>query len=63
MTLLHAAAFVNKPKALEKLIKLGLNLNKQDEEGKTALIIAATRKSKQAIKMLIEHGADQEIKD
>ena len=48
---------------INKLIKLGIDVNAQDKEGWTALHFAAQRQSVPAVKALLIAGADIEIKD
>jgi len=42
---------------LEYLLSLGLDVNKQDENGYTALMIAACEKNKTKLQLLFEYGA------
>ena len=46
--------------AIKLLIRLGVDINACDEDGETALSIAATLRSPEIMKLLIEHGADLE---
>jgi len=49
--------------AIRMLLDLGLNPNDQDKEGRTALMGAAMKGRVDAIRVLVEHGADLNIRD
>ena len=49
--------------AAEQLIRRGAGVNKQDNDGITALMEAASIRSADLVGMLLTHGADVEIKD
>jgi uncharacterized protein len=49
--------------AIRMLLDLGLNPNDQDKEGRTPLMGAAMKGRVDAIRVLVEHGADLNIRD
>jgi len=51
------------PEILKLLIDHGYNLNKQDQQGKTALHVFARNGNLECVKQLLDHGADPEIRD
>ncbi|KAK5644313.1 hypothetical protein RI129_005613 [Pyrocoelia pectoralis] len=51
----HAVTF---PTLIEDLLKLGLDINKEDNNGNTPLMVAIERQSDLMIKLLITNGAD-----
>ena len=61
-TALMAAAKFGQTESIEKLIKLGANVNHQNNIGYTASIMAIQCNQIKALKILIEHGADKDLK-
>lgn len=55
---LHAAAHVGNVERIKELIEQGVDLEEQDEFGRTAVHIAAFGSQKEATKILVENGAD-----
>ena len=51
----------NKISILDYLLKKGMNVNVRNERGVTALAIAITRGQAEAVKLLLENGADPNI--
>lgn len=49
--------------AIELLVKYGVHLNAQDKGGVTALHMAVRDRNVQAVRALLEHGADPDIED
>lgn len=62
-TPLKNAVYYNRDIILKKLIKFGTNVNFPDSNNKTPLIIAAEENKLDALQILIEAGADWNIKD
>jgi hypothetical protein len=61
---LLAAAHVNDVKAVRTLLDAGANVNAADAYGNTALMLAAEVRSKgDVVKLLLERGADADIRD
>ena len=58
-----SASFRNQLRSLDLLIGAGANLEARDEEGTTALILAARAGKAEAIEWLLDHGADIHAKD
>lgn len=59
-TPLHQA--VNQPETLKVLLEHSADVNAQDNEGKTALHLAAFVHNKRSIRILLSHGANKAIK-
>ncbi len=57
------AAIDGNVEVVKKLVAKGANLDKQDNDGNTALIIAAQEEHIEVAKQLIEAGANLDIKD
>ena len=57
------AVLNNDANEVERLIRAGANIDKQDEEKCSALILASTRGYKECVEKLIEGGADIDIKN
>ncbi|MGK5088606.1 ankyrin repeat domain-containing protein [Bdellovibrionota bacterium FG-2] len=51
------------PKVVELLLNAGANINHQNIHGMTALMIAAKHGRFEVVKILIEHKADERLKD
>ena len=47
---------------IQQLIKSGANVNQQDSDGRTAFMLAANKQSAEVIKILIDAGADIDLK-
>ena len=62
-TLLHVAAKNKNMKVLKRVLSLGLDINHQDQCGHTPLMDAVLNGTKEAIKILLDHGADTIIRD
>lgn len=60
---LHAAAAIGDIAEIEKLIKEGENLNLQDSNSRTPLIVAAYRKHHDAVRALLRLGANPNARD
>ena len=61
---LHTAESHDKEKLVRLLIDKGWNVNQKDEEGNTPLLLAAGyRKEKNIVKLLLENGADPDVKN
>lgn len=59
---LHNTSAVGKAEVLELLLTHGANINLQNKDGETALIVAIKNKQTQAVKYLIEKGADVNLR-
>lgn len=55
-TLLHTAAFSGHPEIIRKIINSGIDINAIDEDGNTALHLAANNIKDKAVKVIIENG-------
>src|SRR5262245_51433431 len=55
---LHAAAASGSVVEIDRLVKLGADLNARDGNGRTPMMVAAYRQDDAAVKALIEAGAD-----
>jgi ankyrin repeat protein len=55
---LMAAALMNRPTVIGKLLSEGLDVNTKDRDGDIALAYAASWGHIEVVKMLIAHGAD-----
>ena len=65
-TALHYAVFnphTKQPEIFDLLLKTGINVNVQDNDGKTPLHHACEAGKAKAIRWLIKHGADENAKD
>ncbi len=62
-TTLHHAMYANNPEIVELLIKRKAPLNVIDSNGSTPLMIAVNRGSDEIAQLLIDNGADPDIKD
>ncbi|MBF0238336.1 MAG: ankyrin repeat domain-containing protein [SAR324 cluster bacterium] len=61
--LLHHAVYHQNIEVLQVLVQRGLDLNRQDEEGETPLMIAARKNHKAAANYLMRHGAKLDLKN
>src|SRR5690242_5844943 len=61
-TPLHVAAYCNKPEIVKFLVSKGANLNKQDRNQDSPLIIATRYGREGVVKILLEAKADATIK-
>jgi ankyrin repeat protein len=59
-TQLHSACLNHKFELVNELIKKGININKQDADGQTALYLA---KNKEIIKILLAAGANPDLQE
>eukprot|EP00057_Strongylocentrotus_purpuratus_P024784 XP_011679258.1 PREDICTED: serine/threonine-protein phosphatase 6 regulatory ankyrin repeat subunit B-like [Strongylocentrotus purpuratus] len=57
---IHEAVLRGNLKAVERLLKIGLNINQTDQNGDTPLHIAVQTGLEDVIEYLINHGADVE---
>lgn len=57
-TLLHTAAFAGNPYFIKKIIDAGVEVNAVDMDGNTALHLATCNLKDQAVKLLLENGAE-----
>ena len=48
---------------LEKTMKKGIEINRQDENGNSLLFLAASQKKYEAIKFLLNNGADRYLEN
>lgn len=63
-TPLHALAYKSKDlKVLEYFISKGIDVNKQDKDGKSALVYSIANKNNDVLKFLLQQGADLSVKD
>ncbi|HXK50025.1 MAG TPA: ankyrin repeat domain-containing protein [Clostridiales bacterium] len=62
-TILHQAMYANNPEIVELLIKRKAPLNVIDSNGSTPLMIAVNRGSVDIAQLLLNNGADPDIKD
>lgn len=60
---LHACARFNRLEELRGFIANGVNVNEKDESDTTALLYAIAYKNREAIAVLLEHGADVAVQD
>jgi ankyrin repeat protein len=60
---LHAAAMAGDLVALEAAIASGAALDAQDERGRTAVMAATAARQTQAVRVLLDAGADVDIRD
>jgi ankyrin repeat protein len=60
---LHQATEQQDTEQVKKIIKDGMDLNEQDSQGRTPLMIAAYNEDYDTAKVLIEEGADVNIQD
>ena len=61
-TPLHSAAFVGNTLIGQFLISKGININAVDKDNTTPLHIAVGKQHKEFVKLLVENGADKNIK-
>lgn len=61
VTPLHIAAFNGNIRLIRLLIENGADVNAVDEMGRTPLKMARSRFNKEAEKILLEHGAKEEV--
>ncbi len=62
-TFLHWYAIEGEPKVVEKIINLGFDVNTQNEFGNTPLMECALIEKWEIVELLIENGADPEIRN
>lgn len=62
---LHHACYCEKPNApvVELLVAAGSDVNAVDDQGYTALIVAAKKEQTEIVSSLLAHGADRSIKN
>lgn len=60
--LLHVASYGGQVAIIDEMIKQGLDVNSKDGNGDTPLILAAAYGRKNAVKYLLQRGADPSIK-
>ena len=60
---LHRAAVLGTSGLITELLKLKASIDSQDEEGNTALMLAVAVTEVDAVKLLIEKGADINLKN
>lgn len=58
---LHYAATIADVPMMEKLVKLGANVNAQTPAGVTPLMMAARRPNREAVTFLLKHGAYRDV--
>lgn len=63
LTPLMHEAFYGEDATVKLLLDLGANINARDNEGNTALILAARRRDLEIIGLVLEHGADPKMKN
>jgi uncharacterized protein len=59
---IHQAAKNGNVAAIQKFINSGIEVNSKDENGQTPLFLAASYGQTEAIKLLLSHGADVNVK-
>jgi len=62
-TLMHSAALANQVEMLGRLHALGLEIDAQDNKGRTPLALAAMKGAEGSVEWLVENGADPAICD
>lgn len=62
---LHHACYCEKPNAqvVELLVAAGSDVNAVDDQGYTALIVAAKKNQTEIVSSLLAHGADRSIRN
>lgn len=60
---LSAERYEEASRIIENLVKIGVNINAQDELGITALMWAVSRNNKRLVELLLKLGADRKIKN
>eukprot|EP00050_Salpingoeca_kvevrii_P005977 m.286733 g.286733 ORF g.286733 m.286733 type:complete len:1330 (+) comp11636_c0_seq1:36-4025(+) len=60
-TCLHVAALNSNLNGVKKLIAAGININLQDGQGATALLLSAEHKKHDIMRCLLRHGADPSV--
>lgn len=62
-TPLHSAVYHKSKECFDELIRLGVNINVQDNEGNTPLYVACWVESPEFVKLLLEKGGDPNIQN
>ena len=57
------ACFYGHVPVVDRLVGLGCDLNLQNDDGETALMLACQYDYAEIVKILLAHGADSQIKD
>ena len=60
---LHSAALDGDVTKIESLLSLGFSIDSRDDQGVTALMVAAGNDKLQAVEYLLEKGADPSLED
>jgi hypothetical protein len=59
----HLAAYKGDKQKVSEYLANGADINEKDEEGFTPLLLAASENQHDIVELLLEHGADIEIRD
>lgn len=62
-TLLHYAAWFNRPEMAEYLLSKGADINAKDVKGDTPLLLAASKKFPQMCEFLVSKGANEKVEN
>lgn len=62
-SVLHVAMQLNRPRMLQVLLEEGMDLDRQDQLGRTALHFTALAQSLQMARILVEFGANAQLTD
>lgn len=60
---LHTAVIANQPAIVQLLLKAHANINKQNKDGQTALMLAVEYNHPEIIALLLQAGADKELEN